>query len=369
MTERVDCLVVGAGVVGLACARALAGAGREVLVVEREAAIGTGVSARSSEVIHAGIYYPPDSLKARLCLRGRDLLYAYCAAHGVAHSRCGKLLVATQPAQIPALDALQADARAAGMERLERISAQAARRMEPALHCAGALWSPTTGIVDSHALMLALLGDAQRHGAVLALRSAVVGATPGAGGIAVELQAPAPMMLRAALVVNCAGLDAQALAGRIRGLPAASIPARRLVKGNYFALQGRAPFSRLIYPLPEPGGLGVHLTLDLAGQAKFGPDVEAIDRIDYDVDAGRAARFYESIRRYWPALPDGALRPAYAGIRPKLPSTRGDFADFVIAGPEAHGVEGLIQLFGIESPGLTAALAIGEMVAHRARGR
>ncbi len=376
MTETVECVVIGAGVVGLAIARACAQRGWETVIVEAETAIGTGTSSRNSEVIHAGIHYPAGSLKARLCVAGRRQLYAYCEANHVPHRRCGKLIVATDDAQRDALAAIEAAARANGVADLRRLDADAARALEPALHCVAALESPSTGIVDSHALMLALLGDAERAGAMIAYRSPVVGGQViagdgeaadggGRGEIELEIGGDEPVTLRARRVINAAGLHAQAVAGALRGLAPESIPRARYAKGNYYSLSGRAPFSRLVYPVPEPGGLGVHLTLDLANQARFGPDVEWIDTIDYRVDPARAERFYDAIRRYWPALPDAALQPAYSGIRPKLEAAHGGAADFVIQGAPEHGVPGLVNLYGIESPGLTASLAIADAVLAR----
>ncbi|MFA7270227.1 MAG: NAD(P)/FAD-dependent oxidoreductase [Sterolibacterium sp.] len=358
--EKIDCAVIGAGVIGLAVARCLAQAGREVLILEAEAAFGSGISARNSEVIHAGIHYPPGSLKARLCVAGRDRLYAYCAERGIAHRRCGKLLVAADAGQVGQLDAIVAHARRNGVNDLARLTAGAARQMEPALACLAALYSPSTGIVDSHALMLALLGDAEQGGAVLAANSPVLGGEITADGILLETGGVEPMRLLAKRVFNCAGLGAQGLARNLRGLPPQSVPPLSYAKGNYYALTGRAPFSHLVYPLPEAAGLGVHLTLDLAGQARFGPDVEWVDRIDYRVDPCRAEAFYAAIRRYWPALPDAALVPAYAGIRPKPHAPGAASCDFIVQGKQAHGVAGVVCLYGIESPGLTASLALAE---------
>jgi L-2-hydroxyglutarate oxidase LhgO len=366
--ERIDCLVVGAGVVGLAVARALAQAGREVVVVERHGRIGTEISARNSGVIHAGLYYPAGSLKARLCRRGRELLYAFCARHGVAHRRCGKLIVATAPEQLPALATVAQAARANGVDDLELLDEQAARALEPSLACVAALASPSTGIVDAHGLMLALLGEAEAAGATLAVTSPVAALIPGPAGVAVLLEDEREPALTAGWVINCAGLGAVDLARATSGMPPAAIPALRYAKGSYFGFSGRAPFSQLIYPLPEPGGLGVHLTLDLAGRARFGPDVEWVEAPDYRVDPARAPAFEAAVRAWWPALPPGSLAPDYAGIRPKLAGPGAPAADFHLAGPAEHGVAGIIQLFGIESPGLTAALAIGEWVAERVSG-
>lgn len=360
MSDKVDCVVIGAGVIGLAVARQLALRRREVLIIERHPACGTETSARNSEVIHAGLYYAPGSLKARLCLRGRRLLYAYCAGRGIGHRRCGKLVVAARAQQLPELQRLAAQAQRNGVEDLRLIDAAAARQLEPELACHAALLSPATGIVDSHALMLALLADAEDQGATLALSSPVDAMRPDGEGMVLSVLGGE---LRARWVINAAGLGAAALAGVVRGLPAQWLPRLRYAKGSYFELAGRSPFARLIYPLPEPGGLGVHLTLDLVGQARFGPDVEWVDTPEYAVDPGRAAPFYAAICAWWPGLRDGALAPAYAGVRPKLSGPGEPAADFRIDGPSGHGVPGLVNLFGIESPGLTAALAIAEEVA------
>ena len=361
--EQVDCVVIGAGVVGLAVARALAMTGREVVILEAETSFGTITSARNSEVIHAGIYYPTGSLRARLCVHGKQLLYDYCASHGVAHQRCGKLIVATSADELKALDRLLTTANANGVHDLQRLSAEQAQALEPALHCMGALLSPSTGIIDSHGLMLALLGDAERHGAMLALCSPLLGWRVTAAGIALDVGGDSAMTLCARSVVNSAGLQAPTLARLLQGLDPAHVPEAHLAKGCYFSLPGRAPFSRLIYPAPgHSGHLGVHLTLDLGGQARFGPNFEWVDRIDYTVDPAGADAFYDQVRRYWPALPDGALQPGYAGLRPKISGPGEPAADFRIDGPARHGVPGLVNLFGIESPGLTACLAIGEGV-------
>jgi L-2-hydroxyglutarate oxidase LhgO len=361
--DSVECVVIGAGVVGLAVARALALAGREVVILEAESAIGTHTSSRNSEVIHAGIYYPRDSLKASACVRGRERLYRYCAGHGVPHRRCGKLIVATDEHQLAELRAIRAKAHANGVSDLAWLERDAAQALEPGLRCAAALHSPSTGIVDSHALMLAVLGDAERAGAMLALSSPVLRARVAPGGIELEVGGREAAQIVARQLVNCAGLTAPSVARRIEGFPEALVPRELYAKGNYYSLKGRAPFSRLIYPVPEPGGLGVHVTLDLAGQARFGPDVEWVGRIEYSVDPARADRFYGAIRRYWPGLPEGALVPAYCGIRPKISGPGEPPADFVISGPAQHAVPGLVNLFGIESPGLTASLALADDVA------
>ncbi|MFH1870938.1 MAG: NAD(P)/FAD-dependent oxidoreductase [Pseudomonadota bacterium] len=368
--EKIDCAIIGAGVIGLAVARQLAAQGREVLLLEAEGAFGTGISARNSEVIHAGIYYPAGSLKAQLCVAGRRRLYAYCAERGIAHRRCGKLIVAASEAQREQLGRIAAGAAANGVDDLQLLSRDAARALEPALECSAALLSPATGIIDSHALMLSLLGDAERNGAVLALHSPVLGGQIVADGIVLDIggAAGASMQLQATSVVNCAGLGAQGVARGLRGLAPASVPPLFYAKGNYYALAGAAPFSRLIYPVPEAAGLGVHLTLDLGGQARFGPDVEWVERIDYAVAPGRADAFYAEVRRYWPLLPDGALLPAYAGIRPKPHAPGAAACDFLVSGPAEHGVRGLVCLYGIESPGLTACLALAEQVAAQLVG-
>ena len=360
--ESVDCVVIGAGVVGLAVARALALAGREVIVVEAAEGIGTETSSRNSEVIHAGIYYPKGSLMARTCVEGRRLLYAYCAEHGVPHLNCGKLIVATNEVESEKLTEIKGRAEANGVEGMRLLSAAEAGALEPNLHCMAALLSPRTGIVDSHSYMLALQGDAESHGAMFAFHSPVKQGRVVDGGIELEVGGTEPMNLRCRLVVNSAGLHAPGLAQKISGLPSGGIPPAYYAKGNYFTLAGRSPFSRLIYPVPVPGGLGVHITVDLGGQAKFGPDVEWIPSIDYTVDPHRADKFYAAVRRYWPGLKDGALQPGYAGIRPKIVPQGAPAQDFTIHGPTEHGVAGLINLFGIESPGLTASLALADRV-------
>jgi len=365
--ETVDTIVIGAGVVGLAVAAELAVRGRTPLVLESDAGFGTGISSRNSEVIHAGIYYPAGSLKARLCVDGRERLYRYCETHGVAHRRCGKLIVATSPAEHAQLEAIARAAADNGVDDMRWLDASEARALEPALACSAALLSPSTGIVDSHALMLSLLARVEAEGGQLATGCRVTAIEARADGIEIDVTSgPEAIRLRARRVANCAGLDAVALAKAVLGARPATTPRPYYAKGNYFSLVGaRAPFTRLVYPVPEAAGLGVHLTLDLAGSARFGPDVEWVEERDYRVDPRRADGFYREIRRYWPALPDGALAPAYAGIRPKLHGPGEPPADFLVHGPEQHGVEGLVNLLGIESPGLTASLALARLVADR----
>jgi L-2-hydroxyglutarate oxidase LhgO len=364
--DKVECVVIGAGVIGLAIARRLAQAGREVIVLEAAEGIGTVTSSRNSEVIHAGIYYPAGSLMARMCVAGKRALYAYCADHGIPHRNCGKLIVATTPKESLRLQSIRAHAEANGVNDLQTLSGDAARALEPALNCDAALLSPSTGIIDSHAFMLALRGDAEDAGAAYAFHTPLARAKAAAGRIEIDAGGHAPMTLECGLLVNAAGLGASAVARSIDGMPIDLIPPSYLAKGNYFSCSARAPFSRLIYPVPEPGGLGVHLTLDMAGQARFGPDVEWVETIDYAVDPARAERFYPAIRKYWPDLPDGALMPSYSGMRPKIVPPAVAAQDFLIQGPADHGVAGLINLFGIESPGLTSSLAIADHVAELA---
>jgi L-2-hydroxyglutarate oxidase LhgO len=369
--DHVDCIVAGAGVIGLAIARGMARRGMDTLILEAENAIGTGTSSRNSEVIHAGIYYPAGSLKARFCVAGREKLYRYCEERAVPHARRGKLIVATDAEQEPVLASIRANASACGAGDLTPLTATEARGLEPRLRCTAALLSPATGIIDSHALMLALLGDAEEHGAALSLNTRIV-----AGRIervegsrivldTVDSTSSERFEVATTRFVNAAGLGATALAGSLDGLDPQFVPKLRYAKGNYFSVAGRAPFSRLVYPVPEPGGLGVHLTLDLYGVARFGPDVEWTDQLDYRVDPARGERFYNEIRKYWPDLADGGLQPAYSGIRPKLSGPGEANADFVIQDAAVHGVEGLVNLFGIESPGLTSSLAIADHVAQR----
>ncbi len=362
--EKADAVVIGAGVVGLAIARRLALDGREVLVLEAEGGIGTVTSSRNSEVIHAGIYYPAGSLMARLCVAGRRQLYAYLRERALPHANCGKLIVATSEAEAGRLEGIRARASANGVDDLYRIGAGEARELEPQLRCTAALVSPSTGILDSHAYMTTLQGDAEAAGALFAFHAPVCGGRVAGGGIEIDVGGADPMTLAATLVVNSAGLDAPQVASRIEGMPRERVPTPYYAKGSYFALAGRSPFSRLIYPVPVPGGLGTHLTVDLGGQARFGPDVEWVGERDYDVDPRRADAFYASIRRWWPGLEDGALAPAYSGIRPKIVPPDVATQDFCIQGPAVHGVRGLVNLFGIESPGLTASLAIADLVAE-----
>ncbi len=357
--DAVECIVAGAGVIGLAVARALALRGHEVFVLESADRIGTETSSRNSEVIHAGIYYKPGSLKARLCVEGRNKLYAYCAARDINHERCGKLIVAADASDDAKLAAIAANAAQNGVDDLERLTAAQAQKLEPALACTSALLSPSTGIIDSHEYMMALRMDAEVKGAMFVFETPVLAISPIEDGLRVSVGGREPMTIACRHFFNAAGLDATRLAQNIAGLADAHIPSAYFSKGNYFSLTGRAPFRHLIYPVPVPGALGIHLTLDLGHQARFGPDVEAIAKINYAVDPARAQSFYAAIRRYWPDLPDAALQPAYAGIRPKI-GDKGTVQDFVIQGPRDHGVPGLVNLFGIESPGLTSSLAIAD---------
>ena len=361
--DQVDCVVIGAGVVGLAVARALSLAGREVMVLEAADAIGTGTSSRNSEVIHAGIYYASGSLKARLCVQGKAMLYDYCAERGIGHRRCGKLIVATSEAEVAQLAGIIDRAAANGVTDLMLLSRAQARANEPQLECVAAIHSPGTGIVDSHALMLALQGDLENSGGLVVLNTSV--ALVKYTQSAIEIITNDGTRLEATKVVNSAGLHAVALASRFSGLDPAHLPRAFFAKGNYFTLAGRSPFNHLIYPVPQAAGLGVHLTVDLGGQAKFGPDVQWVDSADdLVVDPARGDVFYAEVRKYWPALQDGALTPGYAGIRPKINAPHEAARDFMIQGPADHGVPGLVNLFGIESPGLTSSLAIANHVAR-----
>jgi L-2-hydroxyglutarate oxidase LhgO len=364
--ERVGALVIGAGAVGLAVGRALAQAGHETIVAEAQTSIGQGVSSRNSEVIHAGLYYTPGSLKAQLCVRGKEMLYALAATHGVPHRNCGKFVVAQDEAEAAALKGLEARAVANGVP-IEWLDATQAKAAEPALQCFAALSSPSTGIVDSHSFMLALQGDLESAGGFVALGSAADSAVLGRGNEPHVVRMQDGTEIETPILVNSASLHACALARKFAGLDLAAIPREHFAKGNYYTLAGKAPFTRLVYPAPADAWLGVHLTLDLGGQAKFGPDLEWLetrdpDAIDYAVDPRRADGFYAEVRRYWPALPDGALQPSYSGVRPKIYGPGEAAPDFRIDGPALHGVRGLVNLFGIESPGLTSALAIGEHV-------
>ncbi|MBX9930033.1 MAG: NAD(P)/FAD-dependent oxidoreductase [Methylobacterium sp.] len=364
--ETIDCIVVGAGVVGLACARALARAGRDVVVIEAAGSIGTETSSRNSEVIHAGLYYPPGSLKAESCLSGRHALYAYCTERAIAHRRCGKLIVACDEEEVARLEALLTNGVANGVEGLEWMDAEAVTGLEPALRCRKALFSRETGIIDSHAYMLSLRGDLEDAGGMIALETSVLGGEILADGIGLRTRGGdgAETSFLARSLVTCAGLRSDRLLRALSGFPAGQVPRLSYAKGNYFTYSGRSPFRHLVYPVPEAAGLGVHITLDLGGQLRFGPDVEWTDNLDYDVDPARASGFYDAVRRYWPDLPDGTIQPGYAGIRPKL-AARGEPArDFLIQGPETHGIPGLVNLLGIESPGLTASLDLGDRVAR-----
>lgn len=368
---QIECVVIGAGAVGLACAAELARRGREVLVLEAASAIGTGTSSRNSEVIHAGLYYPTGSLKHTMCVAGRRRLYPYLAARGVAHKKCGKLIVATDAAEETQIAGLYRRALENDVENVTLHTADEALAMEPNVRCVSALLSAETGIVDSHGYMLALLGELESLGGSLALNAPLVRGEAVAGGFEVEVGGEAASRIKCRVLVNCAGLDAQRVAGAIAGIPESAIPPLVLAKGSYFGCASKPAFSRLVYPAPVEGGLGVHLTLDLNGRMRFGPDVEWLDhndpgRVDYRVDIRRADSFYDAIRRYWPAMPDGALSPDYSGCRPKLSGRGQAAADFRIDGPEVHGLAGLVNLFGIESPGLTSSLAIAERVADAA---
>ncbi len=366
VSESVDCIVIGAGVVGLAIARKMALLGRDVLVLEEADAVGTVTSARNSEVIHAGLYYPEGSLKARLCVAGRGMMYDYLKEREISHQRCGKLIVATSEDEEEAMDGVLSKARINGVDDMVKISGADARAMEPDLVCRSALHSPSTGILDSHGFMLNLQGDAENNGATIAFLSTVKGGRIEDGKITLDISSEdGDMELGCTTLINAAGLGAQKIASSMDGFPAEHVPPLRYAKGNYFTLAGKAPFSHLVYPLPSNDGLGTHYTRDLGGQGRFGPDVEWVDEINYEVDPARADSFYAAIRRYWPDLPDGALNPAYSGIRPKVQIPGQPPADFIIQDSGVHGVKGLVNLFGIESPGLTSSLAIADEVASR----
>ena len=364
--DRVECIVVGAGVVGLAIARRLAMAGVEVIVLEAENQIGTHTSSRNSEVIHAGIYYQKDSLKARLSVAGKHALYEFCASHGVPHRRAGKLIVAGTTAEEAVLEDIRGRAAANGVGDLKPIGGDEVRALEPEIHATAALVSPSTGIIDSHALMLAYQGEAEDHGAMIAFDAPLRRAEATRAGFELWVGAGTEeTRIGVDMLVNAAGLHAQNVGRAIVGLDPATVPAQFFCKGNYFSLLGRQPFSRLIYPVPRGAGLGVHVTVDLEGRNRFGPDQEWVDGIDYDVDPARAEVFYEAVRRYWPALANGALQPAYAGIRPKVQKPGGHNEDFIVQDEAVHGVSGLINLYGIESPGLTASLTLADLVAAK----
>jgi len=360
-----DTVIAGAGVIGLAVARALALLGHEVIVIERETLIGSHTSSRNSEVIHAGIYYPQGSLKARMCVEGKHKLYEYCASRGVDHRRCGKLIVATTSEQVVELEGIKARAAANGVDDLTFLNRDEALALEPHLACEGALLSPSTGIIDSHGLMVSYQGEAEDRGAAIAFGTSVERVHVTGSGFEVTTGGDTSARVTARRFINAAGPFAPALADLIDGLGEDHKPQAHYCKGNYYSLQGRAPFERLIYPVPEAAGLGVHLTLDLGGQARFGPDTQWVDGVEYSVDPSRSEGFYAAIRRYWPGLKDASLVPAYAGIRPKLNAQGEPAADFRIDGPQVHGIDGLVNLLGIESPGLTSSLAIADEVAKQ----
>jgi len=364
MSERIECAVIGAGVVGLAIARKLASSGREVVILEAEAHFGTHTSSRNSEVMHAGIYYPTGSLKARLCFAGRNALYRYCAEHDVSHRRIGKVIVACDESELAGLEKYRTQAEINGCADLRMLSAAELAQMEPEVRCVAGFLSPSTGIIDAHGLMLAYLGDVEAHGGALAVASPVVSGEVTPDGILLRVGGAEPMELLCDAVVNSAGFNAQAVARGIAGMPESSIPPTYYAIGHYYTLSGAAPFNRLVYPVARQDWLGVHVTIDLGGQVKFGPDFAWIDRIDYRFDDSSAHEqaFYTAIRRYYPGLKDGALQPGYTGIRPKIHGPKEPAPDFLIQGPREHGVPGLVNLYGIESPGLTSSLAIGDYV-------
>ena len=362
MAEKIDCAVIGAGVVGLAIARELALAGREVVILEAEDAIGTHTSSRNSEVIHAGIYYPTHSLKAQLCVAGRKALYQYCAERGVNHKRIGKVIVASDPTQLEGLKKYQQQAELNGVDDLRMLSRDELAELEPEVLSIAGFLSPSTGIIDSHALMLAYLGDAENHGASLALNSPVTAGSITGDGIVLDVGGAEPMQIACSTVINAAGHGAPILSRSIKGIPGETIPRNYYAIGHYYTLSGKTPFNRLVYPVARQDWLGVHVTIDLGGRCKFGPDFGWVDTLDYRFDESREARFYEAIRRYYPGLKDGALQPGYTGIRPRITGKGEEAADFVIQGPRDHGITGMVNLYGIESPGLTSSLAIGAHV-------
>lgn len=362
MTEKIDCAVIGAGVVGLAVARELALAGREVIILEAEDAIGTHTSSRNSEVIHAGIYYPANSLKARFCVEGKQMLYAYCREREIPHQQIGKVIVATDESERDAVAGYIDKAAANGVDDLRMLSTKELSEMEPALNCIAGVFSPSTGIIDSHALMLSLQGDAENAGAMTVFKSPIESGRVTSDGIELEVGGAEPMSITCNTVVNCAGLRAPDVARLLKGLSDDSIPPAYYAKAHYYTLSGKSPFNHLVYPVAHTAFLGVHVTIDMGGQARFGPDLDWIDSIDYTFDPAREPMFYEAIRRYWPDLQDGQLQPGYTGIRPKISGPKEAAADFRIDGPADHGVPGLVNLFGIESPGLTSCIAIGRHV-------
>ena len=367
--DRVDCVVIGAGVIGLAVAREMALQGRETILLERESAFGTISSARNSEVIHAGIYYPKDSLKAKLCVEGNRMLYEYCRIHHVATQPYGKLIVASDDSQLDDLQAILYKAQQNNVPEIKMITGEQAKSMEPELQCSAAVLSASTGIVDSHGFMLSLLGGFEDAGGMIAYQSPLISAKPigskAQDGFELEIGGSDAMKIQTKLLINCAGMSAPAIAKKIEGLAQEQIPKAYFAKGNYFSLSGKSPFKHLIYPIPEPGGLGVHLTLDMGGQAKFGPDVEWLEiddenQIDYTVNPKRGESFYAAVRKYWPGLKDNALQPDYSGVRAKIVPPNVPAGDFCFNTPKDHGLEGLFNLYGFESPGLTSSLAIAK---------
>jgi len=365
MNHDIETIIIGAGAVGLAIARSLSQHGHDIIILDEAETIAGGITARNSEVIHAGLYYAKDSLKARLCVAGKKRMYDYCQSHGVPHKRLGKLIVATSDDEIKSLDLIRAKARDAGVDDLIFMETKDLQNIEPELKASAALFSPSTGIVDAHALSLALLGDAENNGAMLALNSPVLNSRVINGGFLLSVGGDEATEITCKNLIISAGLGAQSIAHNLSGLDKKTIPPLYYAKGNYFTLAGKSPFEHLIYPVPVPGGLGTHSTLDLGGQTKFGPDVNWIDVINYDVDVSKRDGFYNAIRRYWPGLPDGALNPGYVGIRPKTRGPGEPAQDFIIQNENDHGVPGLIALYGIESPGLTSCLAIGEYVLEK----